>query len=509
MPTKKRRRPSSSASAGSHATGDDCPLQPLTLARCPPELQRLIIELACFSASGSQDALFKPDISTLLNISRVSRDFNAHAVPLLYQRIAITRPSSLYALQQVLQERPERAKLVKSLHIGPQGGPLPPHWWPTSHACHPDEVWQINSEAIGEPYEWLATSLPHQELPFGYESRQAWQISSVERPDRCREIAIQNAIFSAAYSLNVNLTAPGRGNDDSNIGSAWLSRVFGVQAALDLYLKALRRMEEKDDELCRLQEQGARLPIQCQSGPCEHYPTFIIADPSLRRCGVRLSKNTYVVSREDILRHLARPGSTTDRFDHPVVLSRSGFDVEVFRPVGYGHASYRFGQSIPARYEVRSEYLDVEDFHERYMALGLGMPHGDDEWHARWGNAEGLLAGPLSTATVGSTLKLTRSLLKSLTQVENLSLTGFVEQAITRGQGVSSSLSCLTLGPPPPCWSTPPQLEGLENLTELRVCGATLTKGAIERTTREMDQLRLFEWDMSEGFMLVDESDMR
>lgn len=500
MPSSKRRRAAPAAENDATPIVSDASTSQLVMLDryhlLPPEIQRHIIDVACLapSSAGNDAVHFNQDLPTVLNICIVSRAFKAYAIPSLYRHISITRPSSLHALQQVLQKNPGRAALIRSLHVGPAGGPLPAHWWPLTHAYRPGGGLHVDQARLTDhSCEWITTSLRKDQLPSGYEALESWPIG-LRKPSGCREAAIHEALVTACASLDVDLERPGLGHYWSyDAGKAWIPRVFEVQAALDLYLLKLRSLENEDPALVRLAQPGARIPAPCRTGSCSHYPALVITGLPPPRHGWRsFPLGAFMVHRGEILRHLARSGAITDRFDHPITLARSGFDVSVFRP-----SWERVEPDV--RYELRSESWDLEGVHEQYDFADLATLRESDRLVAGWTSPDRPFAGPLSTATLGSTLQLARSVLAFLTNLNNLSLTGYLEAALARSALASSSLRRLTLGPCPPSWlAATANVQELSGLVELRICGAMLDPSAIELITTEMGHLRLFEWSIAE-----------
>lgn len=510
MPSKKRRRAvfkEQDASNRAVKAHFDQAASLEGFSVLPVEIKVYIFELACqgFSSVGeSNDAPDNQDLRTMISLSLVSHEFRTHVLPSLYKHLSITRPSSLYALSQVLQAHPQRAAFIKSLHIGPRGGPLPAHWWPLTYAYAPGEGHfdETPHRVIGQPCNWLATTLEKEDLPSGCASRQSWALSAERRPSGCRDAAIHEALIEAGRSLDIDLAAAsGTRSELFPPGTAWLPRILEVQAALDLFLKRLHDLERESPELVRLANPGARIPLKCRGGHCDHYPSLVVTGPpSSPRDPPQASNGVFYVSRGDLLRHLARPGGITDRFDHPLTLARSGFEGTIIQPPGYGTPSYREADNESgARYELRSESWDLDGFHEDSELDGLEMLHEEDELCRQCDQTEGPLTGPLSTATFGSTLRLARSVLKRLTSLSNLSFTGYLERAIAHGQAIKGSLRRLTIGPAPPCWNGPLAVEYLEGIRELRICGAMLTAEGIENMTTLMKHVRLIEWSVPNG----------
>lgn len=495
MPSKKRARPTSGVI--------DCSARPMLISLeryhlLPLELQHLILSFACLHPkSGTPSALtpFATDSATVLALCLVNRELRQLVQHRLYREVSVTRPSKLYALHQALVERPEMGKLIERLHIGPQDI-LPPYWWPLTNAYAEGYSHESSGEeGCGGPFDWLATSLDQSQLPAGFEDRQPFLFDRSPSPS-CRDAAIRQAIGTAQTILFADLTQ----QDASK--SVKVGAILEVQAALDLYLAKIRSMEDENPHLLRLAERTSRVPQRCKDGACGHYPSLILSASFNREFDLQAApspKGTYRLFRSQLLRHLARPGSTTDRFDHPLIFSRSNFKIYLTVPPGKGHPGYSSDAAAAgARYRIRSQYWDVDAEHQVHTWPELPALHYEDQQQtaALKPARNGAL---ICTATLSENLRLARAVPARTPNLQGLSLTGFLESAVGGGRNTRlSNLRQLSLGPPPVCWNAGLLLQGLQSVVELRIAGIALVAGEIEAITSSKPNLSRLEWSMRE-----------
>ena len=185
-----------------------------------------------------------------------------------------------------------------------------------------------------------------------------------------------------------------------------------------------------------------------------------------------------------------------DRFDHPLLIERSGFDVTILPPRVQEPEGY--SEKKAARYEVIDDDWGCEGKYEFEDWADFAALRGADEQDVKRAQEgrEALNALLLSTATFGSCLRLARSSLAHCTALQNLSLTGFLERAISSGQELPS-LRCLTIGPPPLSWLLKIAFEGLgHRLEEVRVGGIMLIASEIDAITTNLRKLKKLDWSL-------------
>lgn len=493
MPSKKRRRPTTPADSSAAQP------KPFSLERyhlLPLELQHLIISFACLHPTPSTPSALTPfatDSATILNLCLVSRELRQQVQHRLYREISVVRPSKLYALQQALAERPDLGRGVERLHLGPQDI-LPPHWWPLKNAYAEGYSHESpGEEGCGGPFNWVSSSLATPCLPYGLREGAAWALN--RPPKGCREAAILRAITSAQEALQEDLL------DAKNGRPVNVDAVFQVQAALDLYLMNIRAMEDDSPHFLRLATRDTRVPDRCRSGKCGHYPALVLnltypPDGSSRKAEPS-RKEVYSPSREQLLRHLSRPGSLTDRFDHPLLFNRSGFKIYVTLPHGKGHEDY---DPAGARCKIRTaSWHDVEGAHEAHKWQHLACVQLEDLSHTFLTGEKALNDALINTATFSSNLALARAVLALTPSLTNLSLTGFLEAAIGREGQSFPTVQRLSLGPAPVCWNGSSWYSGLEGVEDLRVAGAPLVAEELQEITSTMPRLRRIDWSLKEA----------
>lgn len=518
MPPKKRRRAASAVEDGNAVSSiNAATTKPVSLAGfalLPAELKQHVIDLACIASSSSSSppskrCLFNTDTATALALSLTSRDLNALATPSLYRAIVIIRPSALYFLHRTLKAHPRRAKLTRRLHIGPLDA-LPANWWPLDNAYSEGEGWTAgNNFALGRPYTWIKTTLDQAQLPVGYSPNHSWALLRLE--PGCREAAITYALEAAQNYLNVDASSEGQ-----NTSTTKVAGILEVQAALDLYLEDIRDSEGEDEKLKRLGQPGARVPAQCRNGNCKHYKTLCITGATARRrisgSGGPLGGTSYV-PRTALLRHLARPRTVSDRFDHPLLFARSGFEATVTSNLGSGHRyAYLAGG---ASYTLGSETWDLQGVHEKHVWPDLALVQRDmmqweqeyrrrqedeeDEECQGWAEYAVTCSSILANmGTLGQTMCFVRSMLASLTNLQDLSLTGYLEAIFDDKQQQVGHLRRLSFGPSAPSWNEQLGLVGFTGLEKLHISGIALNEREIRCITNEMPRLQEFRWSMIE-----------
>lgn len=525
MASKKRRR--AALSANDVQTSEAA--SPHIYYALPLEIRQLIVEMACLSPSSSTPfrSPFPTDVDTILTLCLVCKETHAQATDLLWQTISITRPSALFAFYQALLLRPERASLVSSLHIGPQDT-LPSYWWPLSSVeYYKGSRTPLTPSEAGSPYRSIASSLGREQLPIGCTDRQAWLWDRCPSP--CREAAVYEALDVVQKSLDVTLR-------QEVARPTKIESVFEAQAALDIYLDRLRYIEKSDPELLRLNQPGARVPLRCRNGKCEHYPALHLVDvpssvappttstsssvaPPTTSTSVGSSappaeeppENAFIVPHSQLLRHLARQGALTDRFDHPLLLARSGFTIHVTQSALKGPNKL---MSSNASYSLESKTWSIEREHETQKWQGaLDSLHNAPQHFTGSGDVGDLNAALFATANVGAILCLAREVLDLLPSLVNLSLTGFLQNAVVRGDSFERmrsnyieplpNLRKVSIGPTLPCWAASLPLGHLMHVEELRICGSPLPINEAWAITSRMPNLKVLTWSLANEFQNI------
>lgn len=426
-----------------------------------------VFELACSGTSSSspasnaaatrstgRDASRAPqrDFVTTISLMLASRSFFALVAPLLYSHVWISRPSSLACFHHALISHPALGSLVKSIHVGPDADVAEKDYPLIDEEGYPSE----GDIAMNGAY--IKCSLQGEEksklLPRW--AGDVWRLAYSNSTPAGK--AIFSALQSIQQTIDVDLGCYKHSHGGRPIAHAeYTIRVWEAQAALDCYLMAMRGYDDscsRDPSLSKL-----RLPS---------YPTLVLTGYPTATSVNRADEGTevpYVVSRSQLIQHLCRRDSPTDRFNHPLLFARSGID------------------SI----KNDDHRCDPE------------LPHDEDGFGQRgWPNLFALTGRNSSsncllpnTATLGSIINLLRSTLPLLINLETLSLTGFLELGLS---GCSlPTVRSLAIGPGSVRVDGPLRCEGLAGVEELRLCGMKLDEAKLDEICAKMPSLRRLE----------------
>ena len=330
---------------------------------------------------------------------------------------------------------------------------------------------------LGVPERWIASSLPQSQLPAECQDGRLWPLDC--SASGCRQKAVDDALEVIQASLDVNLL------EEVEESTQKIQSIMEAQACLDLFLMHIRIVEQGDPDLLKLSRRGVPVRLPCRTGKCSHFPALVIKQDSPTTTMPSSPSNALTFSRSEILRHLAQPGSITDRFDHPLILTRSGFTAEVNTP----------SRERAARYKLRTEEgWHIGEFHEGYAWPDLKLLQDEDKANGITRNAALIQAG-----TLGAILRLSRDVLRMTSNIKTLSLTGFLERALDGNQKLSK-LRRLSIGPRLPRWYASLPLGGIKQIEELRICAAPLNSTDIRRITKNMGKLKRLKWEMVEPF---------
>lgn len=428
-----------------------------SFATLPNELRVSIIATAC------QDDYDFAGVSgeKALNLMLTSRDTYAITAPLLYKNIKITKPSVLADFERALTSHPDLGLLVKSLWLGPDRH-LPHDWWPIKN-CEP--------EAAAFGWQEIKTSLKEQtQLPRGCAPLASWLLKSSKRRATPLSDAIIDAVESAQAGLGVTLSRPCRDSRDNEIGSAeYVIRVMEVQAALDLYLIELRRLE--DEERSDAEGFPTSEPRPKDNEPDSRYPRLVIvaakASSSERSDGLDsgssdCSAQTFSLTRSKLVEHLARRGGSGDYFDHPLITARS--DLQTFTFVDDWQPDFAtLARRLSA---LHDSIVSKAPLHPVCGKISASIPDRDCP----------------PTASARGLLRMGRSVLSMLPRLENLFFNSFLQQ-LACGQSAHElppTVCTVSLGPLSP-WHpdslAPACVEGrLDYLEQLFLCGTEYAK---------------------------------
>lgn len=447
----------------------------------PFELKKRIIDLACrpsipspsslaHAASSETAANTSPrtkvapllDLKTTLSLLLTSTSLYALVLPILWRNVSVTRPSALAFFQRTLSAGPQLGALVKSLHAGP-ADQLPEGFYPLST---PDGELIPNPRATYTPAMLITTSLrsaKEQQLVPQWCDPEGKSVCNRRSTDP-HAMDTFETLVAAQRDLDVDLSDDLKSYQAKTLLPRWdyTGRVYEVQAALDLYLMARKRWED-DVASCEPQNGRTFKPLLITGYPTSATPTF--------------AEEPFIITRPQLLQHLARPHSVTDRLDSPLLFARSRIDT-IDPPFP------------PNRPEVLLRRVDRWGHHWS----DLFTPARD----AVPAIATQDLALP-NTATLTSLLALLRMSLAALPNLSNLSLTGLMERAISDPRTAApfmGSLRSLSIGPPPAYWFGPLHLKGLTELQDLRLCGVKLFPIEATALVSCLDSLRRLEWRM-------------
>lgn len=112
----------------------------------------------------------------------------------------------------------------------------------------------------------------------------------------------------------------------------YLYRTFRLQAAVDIYLAQMRRID--DERAAETSSSGTSaatddpyvLPVAndtCIQRRCGHYPHLAVARGTPSDPFWPKGSNNLIVHNDQIEAHTARRGGPIDRFDHPLIFARS------------------------------------------------------------------------------------------------------------------------------------------------------------------------------------------
>lgn len=339
-----------------------------------------------------------------------------------------------------------------------------------------------------------------------------------------------------AWYVKAACPAQSRFADDSfPEQAAWSRRIFELRAALDLYLAAMRRLEnERNYTISYWRREPTRTPPpECKAGTCPHrYPRLVFDHESTTplHIAARASAEVFYLSPLQISRHLARPHkiAKTDRFSHPLFFARSGFpfpDTDIDEE----------GQNLLAR--LLAGPHDQDDFGQWHILEGSPQsspPHNagtvgsiEGAWQEGedWPNVTSPGAGdasdylaelarPLNASdqlvphpeTVGGLLAMGRSIIAMAPNVDNLSLTGYFNRLLCSSILLASqNLRCLSIGPTLPYWKRTFRSQAVSRfpkLEHLRLCVPTLTTDEISLIAGGdpgLKRLKSVQWEVADA----------
>lgn len=320
----------------------------------------------------------------------------------------------------------------------------------------------------------------------------------------------------------------------------WTIRVLQVQAILDLYLAQMHQIEERDKRLLPSWKSTKSLPKgtqECRHGKCGHYPRVKL-DESFEGVKQQASKTPtsgkakkgkteaaatakkvdkaspaklgnessyFVVTREQIDKHVIRRGAFTDHFNHPLIIARSGLrHLTSDGDVGVKVIDGDYDGDDECHYPSESESYasDPYDSH-RYNDEDFATPRSPRPADSMRSSpsADSLIGRDWDPATRDDILALAVSTLRLIPLVNNLSLTGYLHLCLQRPQPKLNMLRYVSIGP----LATPDGSGGymvgynLPAMEKLRFCGNMLDLAAAQqigdREAKGWPALREACWD--------------
>lgn len=431
------------------------PLSPASFYSLPEELRSRVLDLAFHlplswqSLAGAQPR--QVDFATTLSLARTSRWLYQRVIFFIYRDIKITRPSALALLQQAVSSHPQLGRVIRSLHVGPEDeateGKTSPitvqprsrdaqgNWRPASYRISSSLRSPMD---VGLLPQWCT---PGKEWSFHHEAEDA------------QALVISRALLAVVESFGLH---PDRLH--SWQPPTTIVQIYEAQAALDLYLMALGRLDNE--------RSGSDASSPSRNDEAEYPPLILVgtaAQPTLTSAMVQ--DKPYVITRQQVLQHLARPGCVFDTFDHPLLFARSSLES------GSVNAT-------PRREEPDSyNRWRAEDPADVFTPNGI---QDADEPSTKWKTSLNFLDPAFtSIPTTGSLLGLLRSLLALTPGLDRLALTGFLERAVCGTRPIAAvlkNLRAFSIGPPPllKTWHAPLEFEGMDRVRQLRICGVML-----------------------------------
>lgn len=303
---------------------------------------------------------------------------------------------------------------------------------------------------------------------------------------------------------------------------AWSTRLFLLQAAVDVYLTKLREHDEaSSDRLSSTILPTSQLTSAVMTS--QRYPTLKIAShPS--RAAATAPSDVFVVGVGELWEHLLHPGGPADHFDHLVLLCRStpqtlGIKLpqtrfsgrlgwhRVMYDLGGSHwlrdphlrwQTWRYGQIEDRRsnlpdYDVPvDEYQDQNAFSD-WVGEDFDLELDDPE-------SGKTACDALAGRKVEDLIEAGRCVASLTPNITALSLTSYFHQVLP-SLCSPSTLRCLVIGPKDRYWEDTvphtPKICEFRNLTRLRLVGAINgTEAAMIAQPLAPRRLQKVEWEV-------------
>lgn len=335
----------------------------------------------------------------------------------------------------------------------------------------------------------------------------------------------------------------------------WTIRLFELQAVFDLYLCAMRRVDDESKRPVRRwasKEQPCKDPERCRTGECGHYPTLQLRgfdqlssttstqkeealkasgeDGQLSDTKLNVQPETRdsaggdggakataagkgnehdhpvcIVTREQVLNHISRRGASTDFFEHPLVYARSNMHILGIKDrkviVDYEHEQtedlYSFDSEGGGSESDADSSMDEEsESSSSHFGSSISWPSSSSS------SPQGKVQGVMDHARHRGIISLARSVLRRTYRLQNLSLSGSIHSLLSSSRiFVLHSIRSLSVGPfcPPSSAEYCVAWVKLPSLEKLRICGSTIAERTAADVAGEGEEswkkLREAEWD--------------
>lgn len=324
---------------------------PTSFLNLPRELQDDIFARACYI----EKPLVELDLRLAQNLMLVCKDLHLVAAAVLYRSVRVTRPSILAELIRTLDAKPELGAFVKRLHLGSQRT-LRASWWPMEAT-----LFGLRGFPAGSLF--IATSIRDETLlPTWCPTHRNFHLNDNKGISDDRAEAVLAAIQAAQLFFDVDLKRPRYSIQGQEIGSrAWLIGVMEIQAVLDLYLMEMRRLEDNAlPHVTSSEGEGSKTETPQPAKTLPVYPSLHLHATSTSSPGCDVSDQAFALMYPAIIDHLARRGATTDNFNHPLLLARSGVKILDIDDAGLLKASSEVLEQAGMLYEggIFADHLD-------------------------------------------------------------------------------------------------------------------------------------------------------
>lgn len=182
----------------------------------PRELQVRIVELSCraYKKALRCSSTLGFDDATAIELLCTSKYFKALVTPIFYSHVRVSRPSSLLNLFNTISAHPERGRMIRSLHLGPDEEIFASHW-PLSYFDDDVHIRSSLTSYFCSSFRDTRVSDAHLEPEWHCD---IWDVSLTTAEPHCRGKAIYRALKAARRALDVDPLSPGRDKHDNNIG---------------------------------------------------------------------------------------------------------------------------------------------------------------------------------------------------------------------------------------------------------------------------------------------------